>query len=110
MISPPSLPRTAAMVINSLSPCESHSTTPALLSNPLNRPENKIARNIQSMNMPYHTPESPRPNMYTKRYANPIRNTHMENTDTAMVNLASREALSAWGMVKARGHIIMAML
>ena len=48
--------------------------------------------------------------MYTKRYANPIRNTHMENTDTAMVNLASKEALRAWGMVKARGHITMAML
>lgn len=73
----------------------SHSTTPALFSNPLNLPENINARNIQSMNMPYHTPERPRSNMYTKRYANPIRNTHMENTDTAMVNFASREALRA---------------
>ena len=39
-----------------------------------------------------------------------MRKVHMENTDTAMVNLASREALRVWGMVNASGHTSMAML
>ena len=79
-------------------------------SKPLNLKVKTAALNIQSMNIPYQIPITPSLHMYTNRYANPMRKVHMENTDTAMVNLASREALRVWGMVNAKGHTSMAIL
>ena len=88
----------------------SQETETARFSSPWNRSEKTAARNIQSINIPYHTPITPKWNIRTKRYANAIRNTHMENTETAIVNFASREALSEYGMVNARGQTTMAIL
>ena len=77
------------------------------------RPEKKrqrknAARNTQSSSMATHTPMAPQPSMEPKIQLNRMRKTHMENTDTTMVNRTSPAARSAPGSTKATGHSSMA--
>lgn len=64
--------------------------------------------NAQSIIMAIQTPKTPMPKNFPRRYPNPILNTHMENMDTDMVNLASLADLKPFGRVKEGIQIIIA--